>query len=59
MTESQTPPAGQAGPALPEPDDHSTSTGAGGLGGLAISSEALRALPADFVKRHRVLPFKL
>ncbi len=63
MTASQTPPAGPAGPALPEPDDHSTYTGAGdragGLGGLAISSEALRALPADFVKRHRVLPFKL
>src|ERR1017187_9508538 len=25
---------------------------------LAASSEAVRALPADFVKRHRVLPFK-
>src|SRR5882672_7200011 len=26
---------------------------------LAASLEAVRALPADFVKRHRVLPFKI
>ena len=26
---------------------------------LSVSAEALRALPADFVKRHRVLPFKI
>src|SRR5439155_2849618 len=26
---------------------------------LKVSPEALRALPADFVKRHRVLPFKI
>jgi len=31
----------------------------GSLAGLEISPEALRLLPADFVKRHRVLPFKL
>src|SRR5947209_6371912 len=26
---------------------------------LAASLEAVRALPADFVKRHRILPFKI
>ena len=26
---------------------------------LAVSVEAIRALPADFVKRHRVLPFEI
>jgi len=31
----------------------------GTLAGIEISVEALRLLPADFVKRHRVLPFKL
>ena len=31
----------------------------GSLAKLNIPSEALRALPADFVKRHRVLPFRL
>jgi type II secretory ATPase GspE/PulE/Tfp pilus assembly ATPase PilB-like protein len=29
------------------------------LAGLVIAPEAVRMLPADFVKRHRVLPFKL
>src|SRR5881394_132283 len=29
------------------------------LAALEIPSETLRSLPADFVKRHRVLPFKL
>jgi type II secretory ATPase GspE/PulE/Tfp pilus assembly ATPase PilB-like protein len=29
------------------------------LAGLSIPPEAVRMLPADFVKRHRVLPFKL
>src|ERR1043166_5335563 len=29
------------------------------LAGLEVSPEAVRALPADFVKRHRILPFKL
>src|SRR5690242_11116979 len=29
------------------------------LAGIEISVEALRLLPIDFVKRHRVLPFKL
>ncbi len=31
----------------------------GGLARLKVSPEALRVLPADFVKRHRVLPYKL
>ena len=31
----------------------------GSVARLAVSAEALRALPADFVKRHRVLPFKI
>src|SRR5438477_1763397 len=31
----------------------------GGLNGLAISPDALRMLPAEFVKRHRILPFRL
>src|SRR5436190_16009087 len=32
---------------------------AAGLARLKVSPEALRVLPADFVKRHRILPFKL
>ena len=31
----------------------------GALGRLQVSPEALRSLPADFVKRHQVLPFKI
>src|SRR5437899_2220591 len=31
----------------------------GGLARLNVSAEAIRALPADFVKRHRVLPFEI
>ncbi|MDB6108932.1 MAG: hypothetical protein JWR69_682 [Pedosphaera sp.] len=31
----------------------------GTLARLTVPPEALRALPADFVKRHRVLPFKI
>ena len=31
----------------------------GSLAKLAIPAEALHALPAEFVKRHRVLPFKI
>ena len=50
-------------PVLQATDADSGQLGGGGrLGSLAkliISSEALRALPADFVKRHRVLPFKI
>src|SRR5580765_7792230 len=30
-----------------------------GLGRLQVSPEALRTLPADFVKRHRILPLKI
>ncbi|MDB6064759.1 MAG: hypothetical protein JWR26_967 [Pedosphaera sp.] len=40
---------GQAGSGDPFPS----------LARLAISPEVLRALPAEFVKRHRVLPFKI
>ena len=29
------------------------------LGRLSVSPEAGRALPADFVKRHRILPFEI
>jgi type II secretory ATPase GspE/PulE/Tfp pilus assembly ATPase PilB-like protein len=37
-----------------------TPAGRAGNGGkLVVSPEALRALPADFVKRHRVLPLKV
>src|SRR5947209_725891 len=32
---------------------------AGAIARLKVSADALRALPADFVKRHRVLPFKI
>src|SRR6266568_8185186 len=32
---------------------------AGSLARLAVSAEAVRALPADFVKRHRVLPYDI
>src|SRR2546421_2706312 len=32
---------------------------AGVLARLTVAPEALRALPADFVKRHRVLPFEI
>ena len=31
----------------------------GSLGRLSASAEAIRALPADFVNRHRVLPFEI
>ncbi len=31
----------------------------GSLSRLSVSPEAIRALPADFVKRHRVLPFEI
>ena len=31
----------------------------GGLARLKVSPDALRVLPADFVKRHRILPYKL
>lgn len=43
--------------ALPE----SSSLGGqlGSLAKLSVSPEALRTLPAEFVKRHRVLPFKI
>jgi len=44
--------------AEPSPDSPGRATAgrAGNGGKLTVSPEALRALPADFVKRHRVLP---
>jgi type II secretory ATPase GspE/PulE/Tfp pilus assembly ATPase PilB-like protein len=63
MIKSQTESQDHGGPALQETETDSGHLGVGGQPGslakLNISSEALRALPADFVKRHRVLPFKL
>src|SRR5437660_2009524 len=47
------------------PDAAGIGVGVGGrtagsrLAGLQVAPEALRALPADFVKRHRVLPYKI
>src|SRR5882757_1900736 len=35
------------------------ANGSGSLSQITISPEALRALPADFVKRHRILPYKI
>ena len=47
-------------------DSHGSNGGPNGVGGrigslgrLIIAPEALQALPADFVKRHRVLPLKI
>ena len=63
MIKSQTESQDNSGPALQETDGNSRRLGEdgrhGSLAKLNISSEALRALPADFVKRHRVLPFRL
>ena len=63
MINSQTESQADEGMVLPETEANSGHPGVGGrLGSLAklnVSSEALRTLPADFVKRHRVLPFKL
>ena len=42
---------------LSEPQ--SSGSRGGSLARIAVSAEALRALPADFVKRHRVLPYKI
>jgi len=62
MIKSQTESQDNSGPALQETDGNSRRLGEdgrhGSLAKLNISSEALRALPADFVKRHRVLPFQ-
>ena len=48
---------------LPDGDtvaEPSSSTGRNGsLSRLKVSPEAMRALPSDFVKRHRVLPFDI
>ena len=63
MIQSQTQSQANAGAILQATEDNSGHLGVGaGFGSLAklnIASEVLRALPAEFVKRHRVLPFKL
>jgi len=38
---------------------HTRGNGSVSLAHLTVSPEALRALPADFVKRHRILPYKI
>ncbi len=40
-------------------ENHTSASRGGSLARLPVSPEALRALPAEFVKRHRVLPFKI
>src|SRR5256885_1380251 len=37
----------------------STTNGSSSLAHLSISPEALRSLPAEFVKRNRILPYKI
>src|SRR5205823_13411671 len=37
----------------------SAGNGAPSLSHITVSPEALRALPADFVKRNRILPYKV
>src|SRR5258708_148039 len=47
-------------PALePAPEQHDGEGRVGRLARLNVSSEAMRALPSDFVKRHRILPFQI
>ena len=48
-------------PVEPSPISPGRTSGedSGNSGKLQVSPEALRALPADFVKRHRVLPLKV
>ena len=43
----------------PAPERHTPGRQLGSLAKLKISSDAIRALPSDFVKRHRVLPFEI
>ncbi len=45
--------------AASQPRAGTNGNGSGGLARLNVSPEAIRALPADFVKRHRVLPFQI
>src|SRR4051812_34413978 len=46
------------GPIHLDGNGHSTANG-GGRRALTPSPEAIRALPADFVKKHRVLPLEI
>src|SRR5438105_15639789 len=45
--------------AVPQEQARDDKNGVGSLARLNVSAEAIRALPADFVKRHRVLPFQI
>src|SRR5687768_8063249 len=51
------------GPVLPGPEIASSlpdsATKSRTLGRHTVSPEASRALPSDFVKRHRILPFEI
>ena len=63
MIESQIAAQDNASPGVLEAEADSNHQSWGGplegFARLTIASEALRALPADFVKRHRVLPLEL
>ncbi len=63
MNPTQTSLGQEFGPVATGAEGLSASPGAGkGNGSLAklqVSPEAMRALPADFVKRHRVLPYEI
>src|SRR5579859_1018803 len=63
MSHSQGESRDQLAGVLPAANGQSENHASGGRGGslarLAVSPDALRALPAEFVKRHRVLPFKI
>src|SRR2546422_5888438 len=63
MNKSEGNPEGDLGQTLPTPGFLTESPGTGrrleSLTKLNVSPEAVRALPADFVKRNRVLPFEI
>src|SRR2546427_13249986 len=63
MNKSEDNSEGNLGQVLPAPgfltEPPGTSRRLGSLTKLNVSPEAVRVLPADFVKRHRVLPFEI
>src|SRR5213078_2955417 len=63
MNKSEGNPEGNLGQALPAPGFLTEPPGTGrrleSLTKLNVSPEAVRALPSDFVKRNRVLPFEI
>src|SRR5438876_1958820 len=63
MNKSEGNSEGNLGQVLPAPGFLTEVPGSGGrlesLTKLNVSPEAVRALPSDFVKRHRVLPFEI